>query len=83
MKDIRKYTNVIFETSQLKNEFFDYLSLQATDFTVINCLSSIEIFEDALYNARGLVVFDNVCCCKNNDILEKVVGYKKSKMLVC
>ena len=83
IKEVCKYKNVIFENSQLKNQFYDHLNLQAIDYTVINCLSSIDIFEEALYNANGLVVFDNVCCCKNNEILEKVVDYKNKKMLVC
>ena len=83
LREVPKYKNVIFETSQLKNRFFDHLNLQAIDYTVINCLSSTEIFEDSLYNANGLVVFDNVCCCRNNEILEKVIGYKNKKMLVC
>ena len=83
LKDIQKYTNVIFETSQLKNEFYDYLNLRAIDYTVINCLSSNEIFEKTLYDARGLVIFDNVCCCRNNEILERVIDYKNRKMLIC
>lgn len=83
LKDVCKYTNVIFETSQLKNEFFEYLNLGVIDYTVVNCLSSNEIFEKSLYEARGLVIFDNVCCCRNNEILEKVIGYKNKKMLVC
>jgi hypothetical protein len=77
------YTNVIFENSQLKNEFFESLKLRDYNHTVINCLSSLEIFENALYNAEGVVMFDNVCCCRNNEILEKVVEYKKRKMLLC
>lgn len=83
LKDVYEYTNVIFENSQLKNEFFEYLNLHAIDHTVVNCLSSNEIFEKSLYEARGLVIFDNVCCCRNNEILEKVIGYKNKKMLVC
>ena len=76
-------TNIIFETSQLKTEFFEYLILNNINHTIINCLSSTEIFDDLLYNANGLVIFDNVCCCRNNEILEKVIDYKKKKMLVC
>lgn len=53
------------------------------NYTIINCLSSIEIFEDALWNARGIVIFDNVCSCRNNEILQEVINYKKKKMLVC
>ena len=83
LREVPKYKNVIFETSQLKNRFFDHLNLQAIDYTVVNCLSSIELFEEALYGANGLVVFDNVCCCRNNEILEKVINYKNKKMLVC
>lgn len=81
--DVCKYTNVIFETSQLKNEFFEYLNLHTIDYTVINCLSSNEIFEKSLYEASGMIIFDNVCCCRNNEILESVIGYKNKKMLVC
>ncbi len=83
LPNVMEYTNVIFETSQLKTRFFEYLELQAIDHTIINCLSSLEIFEKMLYDARGLVIFDNVCCCRNNDILERVMNYKKNKMLVC
>lgn len=83
LRDVCGYVNVIFETSQLKNEFFEYLNLHAIDHTVVNCLSSNEIFEKSLYDARGLVIFDNVCCCRNNEILESVISYKNKKMLVC
>jgi len=83
LPEVKEYKNVIFETSQLKTRFFEYLELQAIEYTVINCLSSLEIFEGLLYDARGLVIFDNICCCRNNDILERVVNYKKNKMLVC
>ncbi len=81
--DVNKYKNIIFETSQLKNHFFEYLELKDCEHTVINCLSSQEIFDNNLFNARGLVIFDNVCCCRNNEILEEVINYKKNKMLVC
>ena len=83
LPDVMEYTNVIFETSQLKTRFFEYIGLRAIDHTIINCLSSLEIFEKMLYDAKGLVIFDNVCCCRNNDILERVMNYKKNKMLVC
>ena len=76
-------TNVIFENSQLKNEFFQMLILKDFKHTIINCLSSTDIFEELLFNAEGLVIFDNVCCCRNNEILEQVVKYKKRKMLLC
>ena len=82
-EDVFKHTNIIFENSQLKNEFFESLTMRDYNHTVINCLSSLEMFEDSLYNANGVVLFDNVCCCRNNEILEKVVGYKKRKMLLC
>ena len=81
--DISKYTNIIFETSQLKNLFFERLILRDVNHTVINCLASTEIFKENLFDAHGTVVFDNVCCCKNNEILEMVIDYKKSKILVC
>ena len=83
LREIQEHTNIIFETSQLKTRFFEYLDLQAIDHTIINCLSSLEIFENLLYNAKGIVIFDNICCCRNNDILERVMNYKKKKMLVC
>lgn len=80
---ICKYTNVIFETSQLKIKFFESLSARGIEYTVINCLSSIDIFEDTLFEARGLIIFDNVCCCRNNDILKRVIEFKDNKMLMC
>lgn len=82
-KDIKEYTNIIFETSYLKNIFFERMILRDIDHTIINCLASTEIFKENLFDAHGIVIFDNVCCCRNNDILEMVVNYKKSKMLVC
>lgn len=81
--NIGEYSNIIFENSQLKNNFFEKLGLGCIQHTIINCLSSIEIFEENLFNARGLVIFDNVCCCRNNEILEQVINYKNKKMLVC
>lgn len=83
LKNVFDFTNIIFENSQLKNRFFESLELKDTNHTIINCLSSTEIFENALYNASGLIIFDNICCCRNNEILEMVVNYKKRKMLVC
>lgn len=82
-RNIYDHTNIIFENSQLKNNFFEQLILDNVNHTIINCLSSIEIFENSLYNATGIVIFDNVCCCRNNEILEKVMSYKNKKMLVC
>ena len=81
--EVFKYTNIIFESPKLKNEFFEYLTLNGINHTIINCLSSTEIFEQTLWDARGMVVFDNVCSCRNNEILEMVINYKKKKMLVC
>lgn len=83
INETSKYTNIIFETSQLKNRFFESLILKDIKHTIINCLSSQEIFEKMLYNADGIVVFDNVCACRNNDILKLIIEYKKKKLLVC
>lgn len=83
LSKVLDYTNVIFENSQLKTEFFESLQLKDIRYTIINCLCSTELFEDTLYNADGLVIFDNVSCCRNNEILEHVIKYKKKKMLVC
>ena len=83
LSEVCEYKNIIFETSQLKNSFFEYLNLHTTKYTVVNCLSSLDIFEEQLFDADGLVIFDNVCCCRNNEILKQVIDYKKNKMLVC
>lgn len=83
LKKVKGYVNVIFENSNLKNLYFESLKLSDTRHTIINCLSSTEIFEESLFHAEGLVIFDNVCCCRNNEILEKVLDYKNKKMLVC
>lgn len=80
---VYNHINIIFENYHLKNEFFEYLIMKNINHTVINCMSSLEIFKESLWDARGIVIFDNVCCCKNNDILEEVINYKKKKMLVC
>lgn len=81
--NIENTTNIIFENSQLKSIFFDKLNLMDIQHTVINCLSSVEIFEDTLYNATGVVIFDNVCSCRNNEILKSVINYNQKKLLVC
>ena len=81
--DIYKCKNIIFETSQLKNLFYEGLQLKDVNHTVINCLSSNEIVNSLLNEATGLVIFDNVCGCKNNYILETVMKYKDKKLLVC
>ena len=39
LPNVTEYTNVIFETSQLKTRFFEYLELQAIDHTVINSIA--------------------------------------------
>ena len=81
--DVHKCKNIIFETSQLKNLFFERLQLKDVNHTVINCLSSNEIFDSLLGQSSGLVIFDNVCGCKNNYILETVMKYNNNKLLVC
>ena len=83
MKSTDDYTNIIFETSQLKNRFFESLIFRDIKYTIINCLSSQEIFEKSLYNIDGIAIFDNVCACRNNEILKQVIEYKKKKLLVC
>ena len=83
LSSVFKYSNIIFENSNLKNRFFESLKLKDINHTIINCLSSTQLFENSLYNAVGLVIFDNVCCCKNNEILEKVISCKMKKMLIC
>lgn len=81
--DVEVCSNIIFENSQLKTLFFESLKMKDISHTIINCLSSYEIFDKSLYYANGIVIFDNVCSCRNNEILEAVVGYKKKKLLVC
>ena len=81
--DVMLSQNIIFETTNLKNRFFERLRLEDIDHTVVNCLQSIESFEERMLEARGMIIFDNVCACHNNDILEKVMQYKNKKMLVC
>ena len=81
--DVYKDINIIFENTTLKTNFYESLNLKSVNYTVINCLSSVEIFESLLHESKGLVIFDNVCSCRNNEILEKVVSYKGNKLLVC
>jgi len=81
--DVFESKNIIFENYQLKNMFYNTLNLKDIKYTVINCLSSLDIFEENLHQAAGIVVFDNVCTCENKDILEQVIKYKKKKLLVC
>ena len=83
LKEVKEHTNIIFETSQLKTRFFEYLTSYAIDHTIINCLSSLDIFENKLFNSNGIVIFDNICCCKNHDILKILMKYKNKKLLVC
>ena len=59
--DIYKNTNIIFDNSSLKSNFYESLNLKAIEYTVVNCLSSIDIFNKNLFEARGIVVFNNVC----------------------
>ena len=81
--DVYKATNIIFDNSSLKSNFYEELNLKDVEYTVVNCLASYEIFNNILNESRGIVVFDNVCSCKNNDILESVMKYDKKKILVC
>jgi len=81
--DIYNCNNIIFENTHIKNTFFERLNLTDTNYVVINCLSSIDIFKEAMHDPKGIVVFDNVCSCRNNDILEIVTNYKGKKVLVC
>ena len=81
--DVYKHKNIIFENTQLKNLFFERLSLRDINHTIINCLSSYELFSNSLLDVRGIVLFDNVCACRNNDILKEVIKYKGKKLLVC
>lgn len=81
--DVYNSKNIIFETTQLRSQFYESLLLRDIDHTVINCLSSNEMFDSMLNEARGIVVFDNVCKCTNNYILEQIENYKGRKLLVC
>ena len=85
INDINVYNceNIIFETSQLKNLFFESLKLKDVPHTVINCLSSTELFDNAVFNSHGITIFDNVCSCRNNEILDEVIKYKNKKIMVC
>ena len=81
--DLHNCNNIIFENSHLKTAFFDKLNLADIDYTVINCLSSVTIFEGLMTNIHGIAVFDNVCSCRSNEILDVVINYKNKKLLVC
>lgn len=81
--DLHNCNNIIFENSHLKTAFFDKLNSLDIDYTVVNCLSSIDIFEQLMTNVHGIIIFDNVCSCRNNEILDVVINYKNRKLLVC
>lgn len=71
--------NFIFNTSNLKEHFFDVLQTARQDITIVNCNCSTERFYE--YDLSGVVIFDNIKKCKNSEIIEVV---KNSKgILIC
>lgn len=74
----KKY-NLIFESTKLKEQFFDILTMTRQDVTIVNCNCSTERFYE--YDLSGFVIFDNIKKCKNSDVIEVVKN--SNGILIC
>lgn len=73
--------NILFESSVIKERFFSIIDTNRPDITIINCNSNKERFEEAVWNAPGLIIFNNINKCKDSDILNIIENNKG--ILVC
>ena len=75
-----RYVNIVFRSSSIKDYFIDKLSTMRPDINVINCNCSIDRFYENDLNT-GLLVFNNIKCCKHNELIEEIKKYKG--ILIC
>lgn len=75
------YYNIIFESSILKDRFFSIIKTNRPDTSIINCNSNYERVSESLWESNGLVIYNNVHICKDEEILN-IINDKKG-IYVC
>ena len=75
------YINAIFENSNLRRRFFDYINYYDIDANIINCDSSLGRFCESIEEEHNINIFCNINRCYNKDIL-KIIQYTKG-ILIC
>ena len=75
------YSNAIFEDSNLKRRFFNYIDYYSIDANIINCNSSLGRFCESINDKHDLNIFCNVNKCISNDILRIIQNTKG--ILIC
>lgn len=75
------YYNIIFESSILKDRFFSIIKTNRPDTSIINCNSNYERVSESLWESNGLVIYNNVHICKDDEILN-IINDKKG-IYVC
>ena len=58
-------TNIVFESSVIKNRFFSELKRMRPDATIICCTSTLQRFKRNV----DLIIYNNINKCENSDIL--------------
>ena len=69
-----------FSKSSYKNRFLTTVKMMSNDICIINCDSNPERLKNDLYEAQGVIIFDNVDKCKNSDIFDYII---KNKIIIC
>lgn len=76
-----EFINILFESSSIKDRFFNIIDTNRPDISIINCNSNKDRFEDAVWQSSGPIIFNNVGECNDNDILN-IIKDKKG-IFVC
>lgn len=73
----KKYKNIIFEKTTLKNYCFDKLS-KLLNISIINSNSCLNRFCMDLHesDSSDIIIFDNINKCNNSDILDIIINKK-------
>lgn len=62
-------TNIVFESSVIKNRFFSELKRMRPDVTIICCTSTLQRFKRNVEESSDLIIYNNINKCENSDIL--------------
>lgn len=76
-----EYLNILFESSYLKDIFFNIINENRPDITIINCNSNFERFEEKLWKSGKIIIFNNINKCTDDRILN-IIKTEKG-ILIC
>ena len=71
-----EYNNLIFKTSYMKEVFFTTITSNRKDITIINCNSNTSKLNELLWNAKGLIIYNNIDRCEDPDVID-IIRNKK------